>query len=164
MIKELLRNQKRRAISHHITATAENRPSRAYSMTSFPPPCQKPLGLGPVRATLVEAMLGDVRTVDRQLLTRRCVSCGYDAAVINRTQTRRCPRCGCDLTQRPPRSYAEMEGLLGRPMPAREPEVHRLRAERSHREQLVDRWLVFLFLATLGLMGIVYLSAAAMAI
>src|SRR5262245_33106908 len=80
------------------------------------PTRQKTLGICLLRARLDMAMISNVRTLDRRLLTRRCVSCGYDGASVSRMQTVRCPRCACDLLQRPPRSYAEMEGLLGRPI------------------------------------------------
>lgn len=54
------------------------------------------------------------RKVPARLKTRTCLSCGYDGPSL---QVRRgrialsCPCCGQDLNARPPRSYAEMEGL-----------------------------------------------------
>lgn len=105
-------------------------------------------------------MLDHVRTVDRRLFTRRCVSCGFEGTAINRPQRHRCPRCGCNLGQRPPRSYAEMEGLLGTPVLVRD-RSEQPRRQRSGNDSLLQRWLAFLFLAMLGLMAIVYLSAAA---
>jgi hypothetical protein len=114
-------------------------------------------------------MLGNVhiRTFDRHLLTRRCVRCGYDGANVNRSHTGRCPRCGCDLTKRRPRSYAEMEGLLGSPTlihgTAEEREV--AAPPRSVRTQrLVHRWVAFAFIAMLVTLAIVYLGAAIAAI
>ncbi len=41
----------------------------------------------------------------------RCVQCGTRSDGLHATDAERCPRCGCDLQSRPPRSYAEMEGL-----------------------------------------------------
>ncbi|MBL9141156.1 MAG: hypothetical protein JNK53_04760 [Phycisphaerae bacterium] len=41
----------------------------------------------------------------------RCVQCGTRADGLLAVDADRCPRCGCDLLARPPRSYAEMEGL-----------------------------------------------------
>ena len=51
-------------------------------------------------------------TLERRHLRRRCVGCGLAAEAINAGSIDECPRCGCDLSARPPRSYAEMEGLF----------------------------------------------------
>lgn len=51
-------------------------------------------------------------TLERRHLRRRCVGCGLAAEAINAGSIDECPRCGCDLSSRPPRSYAEMEGLF----------------------------------------------------
>jgi hypothetical protein len=43
-----------------------------------------------------------------------CLSCGFDGAAIqsdSREHGWQCPRCNADLYARPPRSYAELEGL-----------------------------------------------------
>lgn len=43
-----------------------------------------------------------------------CLSCGYDGRLIQAGATGHsytCPSCGADLYARPPRAYAEMEGL-----------------------------------------------------
>ncbi len=72
------------------------------------------------RGTLVCGMSADSRTIDRQLLVRRCVACGYDGALLRGGTAPRCAHCGCDLRQRPARSYAEMEGLLGQDLPVRQ--------------------------------------------
>jgi hypothetical protein len=53
-----------------------------------------------------------------------------------------------------------MEGLLGTPVLVRNPK-ERPQRQRSANDGLLQRWLAFLFLAMLGLMAIVYLSAAA---
>lgn len=50
--------------------------------------------------------------LERRHLRRRCVGCGLAAEAINAGSIDECPRCGCDLTSRPLRSYAEMEGLF----------------------------------------------------
>jgi len=50
-----------------------------------------------------------------KLKRRRCLYCGYDGRILQgerREHTWLCPRCGEDLYARPPRSYAEMEGLV----------------------------------------------------
>lgn len=43
-----------------------------------------------------------------------CLACGYDGRIIQAGRSDpawQCPQCGADLYARPPRSYAEMEGL-----------------------------------------------------
>jgi len=43
---------------------------------------------------------------------RRCVGCGLRAELrVTEGGAERCPRCGVDWSVRPPRSYAELEGL-----------------------------------------------------
>lgn len=52
--------------------------------------------------------------VTSPLVQRVCLSCGYRGDEIQVSGERaayRCPKCGQDLYARPPRSYAEMEGL-----------------------------------------------------
>src|ERR1043165_7742892 len=54
------------------------------------------------------------RKVPARLKTRTCLSCGYDGPSLQRHRGHAafsCPCCGQDLDARPPRSYAEMEGL-----------------------------------------------------
>lgn len=50
-----------------------------------------------------------------------------------------CPRCGCDFAERPPRSYAEMEGLEIGTRPALPADAQALES------RMVERWLAFLF-------------------
>jgi hypothetical protein len=57
----------------------------------------------------------EIPVLERRHLRRRCVQCGLSADAISATSADECPRCGCNLTQRPPRSYAEMEGLFDLP-------------------------------------------------
>lgn len=43
-----------------------------------------------------------------------CLGCGFDGRGLQSggaEPTWKCPKCGADLYSRPPRSYAEMEGL-----------------------------------------------------
>lgn len=43
-----------------------------------------------------------------------CLGCGFDGRGLQTGHAEpawKCPRCGADLYSRPPRSYAEMEGL-----------------------------------------------------
>lgn len=43
-----------------------------------------------------------------------CLSCGYTGDELQSPESEplRCPECGEDLYTRPPRSYAELEGLV----------------------------------------------------
>jgi hypothetical protein len=106
-------------------------------------------------------MLGKLKSLDRRLLTRRCVSCGYDGALLRGGQAKRCARCGCDLHQRPARSYAEMEGLLGHPTPLPSSEIHRLGLGARRDETLIHRWLAFSFLTMVFLVVLACVLAAA---
>ena len=95
----------------------------------------------------------------RRHLRRRCVQCGLGADAINATNGDECPRCGCDLSSRPPRSYAEMEGLFELP-PERETEDARLRARH---DAAAARWLLVVTgvaAASLAMLAAAMLSAA----
>ncbi|MEM7228447.1 MAG: hypothetical protein AAF432_06495 [Planctomycetota bacterium] len=97
-----------------------------------------------------------LQTIDRRLLMRQCVACGYDGALLRGGAATRCARCGCDLRRRPARSYAEMEGLLGRPVmidtsyltPARETAI-------------VQKWIAVFFVMTIAMISFLYLVASA---
>lgn len=103
-------------------------------------------------------MVGKVKSLDHRLFARRCVCCGYDGELLRGGTAERCARCGCDLRIRPARSYAEMEGLIGQPLTLHAP----LDDDIRRHERIIHRWLAFLFVAMIGLLAIVYLSAAAM--
>jgi hypothetical protein len=100
------------------------------------------------------------RSSDRSRLHRRqCVACGYSGRFVDRVNQAACPRCSCDFAVRPPKSYAEMEGID-------ELEPRLARATRAgafdppQREwRLVERWLVFLFV-----MSVLVISGLALAI
>ena len=106
---------------------------------------------------------GKTRQVRRSIYVPRCVACGYDGALLKGGRAERCARCGCDLQERPARSYAEMEGLIGElassgagPAPARR------RGEEVRDPRLaIQRWLAFLFFVMIGLILFVSLVAAA---
>ena len=100
-------------------------------------------------------MLHKTKTLDPKLYVHRCVACGYDGALLRGGQAEICARCGCNLRQRPARSYAEMEGFLGRPFTSDEPAREPRRDER-----FIHRWIVFLFLTALGFIAMLYLAAA----
>ena len=102
-------------------------------------------------------MPSHLKKAENHLLKRKCVSCGYDGALLRNGQADRCARCGCDLRERPARSYAEMEGLIGQPMTLDAPLARQLREER-----LVNRWVLFLFLVMLGTVAFVYLTTQAL--
>ena len=100
-------------------------------------------------------MLQKAKTLDPKLKVRRCVACGYDGALLRGGQAEICARCGCNLRRRPARSYAEMEGLVGQPMTLDEP----LSSPRRQ-EQLIHRWITFLFLTAIGFIALLYLATA----
>jgi ribosomal protein L37AE/L43A len=51
----------------------------------------------------------------REIVTRwtspRCVACGVEAVRAIRLGVAACDACGCRFDERPPRSYADLEGL-----------------------------------------------------
>lgn len=103
-------------------------------------------------------MVERVKTLDRRLLRRQCVVCGYDGTLLKGGQVAHCPRCNCDLRDRPARSYAEMEGLLGQPLTIDAPN-----AQQPRQERMIHKWLAFLFVAFLGFITILLLTRAAFA-
>lgn len=120
-------------------------------------------------------MLDRLKTLDTRLLVRRCVGCGYDGALLRGGAARRCARCGCDLAQRPARSYAEMEDLLGQPFALEAPYPnsapsavdHSLKARHLHAysgkgqaDNILHRWLAFAFMAMVGFVAISLLMFA----
>lgn len=107
-------------------------------------------------------MVSKVQTLNHRLLTRRCVACGYDGSLLHAGHAECCANCGCDLKSRPPKSYAEMEGLLGQPIVLHTP-LYEPRPGERH-ERLVHRWLAFLFISLLGILAILYLTAAALGV
>jgi len=97
-----------------------------------------------------------VQVIDRRLLMRQCVACGYDGALLKGGTAPRCARCGCDLQRRPARSYAEMEGLLGQPVIAGS-------AARRHEESmLLQKWLLVFFVLAVAMISFFYLVMTAM--
>lgn len=96
------------------------------------------------------------QTVNRAIYVRQCVACGYDGALLRGGQADYCARCGCDLAERPARSYAEMEGLLGQALPEQPDAMAPLRA------RVIPRWILFLFLAMVGLLSLVGFVDAAL--
>ncbi len=105
-------------------------------------------------------MTAKTSTTDPRLFKRLCVMCGYDGTLLRAGQATRCARCGGDLRRRPARSYAEMEGMVGYPADREATTPMGPRYE----QRLIYRWLAFLFLAMLGFVVLVYLSAVAMSV
>lgn len=111
-------------------------------------------GAAPRRDNLPLHMAEKVREIQTRLLRRRCVSCGYDGTLLRNGVAECCPRCACDLLARPPRSYAEMEGLIGQPIrvqPGQPPVVR-----RDSRQ--IERWLLFAFLSIIFMISIAGLT------
>lgn len=97
-------------------------------------------------------MSSPIRAIEPRHLAQRCVGCGL---TIRDTEIDGCPRCGIDFEERPPRSYAEMEGLLEA---VERPVILRRPAWQERR--IVERWLVVGFLGAVGLIVAVGLIAA----
>lgn len=110
-------------------------------------------------------MLGRVTARRSALRIRRCCACGYGGHFAQIQAERaeaigaHCPRCGCDFAVRPPRSYAEMEGLDERSpdgrslIDAMNDPASALTGPTSHpgaaESALVERWLAFSFAVAL---------------
>jgi hypothetical protein len=104
-----------------------------------------------------------IRSKDRSRLHRRqCVACGYSGRFVDRVNQPECPRCGCDFAIRPPKSYAEMEGI-DQLEPSMSRAVREGAFEPPQREwRLVERWLVFLFVMTVLVLSSLALAIAAL--
>ena len=100
-------------------------------------------------------MLQQATTIDARLLVRKCVACGYDGKLLRNGQAPRCARCGCDLKERPARSYAEMEGLINHPTNLEAP-----LSNPPQERRFINRWIVFLFFATICIIALIQLTTA----
>jgi predicted RNA-binding Zn-ribbon protein involved in translation (DUF1610 family) len=81
-----------------------------------------------------------------------CLACGYDGNAIQghrAESTYACPNCGEDLYARPPRSYAELEGLDEDSVPI-PPAADRFRAHATNRRSV---WRGLLSLLRRSLLG-----------
>ena len=83
---------------------------------------------------------------------RRCLHCG--AAADDEPLPDVCQECGGDFLRRPPRSYAEMEGIEDTILPP-SPSAQAWSAWRE--QMLVERWIWFLF--ALGLLMVIAMMA-----
>jgi len=94
-------------------------------------------------------------TIQARHLARRCVQCGsqHPASVLRHE----CVHCGCDLVERPPRSYAEMEGLVEvvAPAVAEDPFMS------WRRTATFERWLLTAFTAVVLVAFLVHAAASA---
>ena len=116
------------------------------------------LGLLWPGGSLMTAMVGRIQIQADRLLTPRCVACGAESPRERSALAEECPSCGCDFRERPARSYAEMEGLVGHPMPLDSP------ADRhaAHPDRLIQHWIAFAFFVFLFMIGFVSLATAAL--
>jgi hypothetical protein len=98
-------------------------------------------------------MLGRATARRAALGKRCCCACGYNGRFAQvgpdraRESGAHCPRCGCDFSERPPRSYAEMEGIDLNPGAATDP----ARGRPDLEARFVERWLAFVFVLLLAL-------------
>jgi hypothetical protein len=102
----------------------------------------------PSDATFV-AMAGRTRTRATRWTEPRCLGCGAPADQALRELLDACHECGCDFSLRPPRSYAELEGLTPLDLGA-------AAAERRRR----PRWSLSGVLFILVLAALVVLAAS----
>jgi hypothetical protein len=80
-----------------------------------------------------------------RLHQRQCVACGYAGRFVERPNQANCPRCNCDFGERPPRSYAEMEGIDQLEPRAARAARARVQDPPAREWRLVERWLLLLF-------------------
>lgn len=88
------------------------------------------------------------------IMQPRCLACGsaVDHFAVDREST--CSRCGCDFLLRPPRSYAEMEGLIGEPVT-----IDQVESEPRISDRLIGRWALFVAFSLGLLISLLYLTA-----
>lgn len=115
-------------------------------------PSRRGGGQGALRCYCSVWMPAPIRTLEPRHLTQKCVGCGL---TIRDPERDGCPRCGVDFDERPPMSYAEMEGLLD----ADEHPVV-LRRPAWQERQLVERWLLVAFIAAVGIIVTIGLMIA----
>lgn len=73
-----------------------------------------------------------------------------------------CPRCSCDFAVRPPKSYAEMEGIVEEePRARRSARLAGFQGEQRE-WRLVERWLLFFFVVSVLCISMLALTIAAL--
>jgi hypothetical protein len=80
-----------------------------------------------------------------RLHQRQCVACGYAGRFVDRPGQANCPRCSCDFAERPPKSYAEMEGIDQLEPPAKRRALRGADDPPAREWRMVERWLLVLF-------------------
>ena len=98
----------------------------------------------------------NLQAAGAKLIVRMCVSCG--SPVLDHEIYQACSSCGCAFAQRPPRTYAEMEGLNGNEQTYDVPEAGTYEAWREQR--LVERWLWFIFATGLVVSAMLFIAWA----
>ena len=94
-------------------------------------------------------------TIQTRHLARRCVQCGSEHPTS--ALRHECVHCGCDLMERPPRSYAEMEGLVEVIVAAPTDDPF----NRWRRAVTLERWLLTAFTAAVLVAFLVHAAASA---
>ena len=105
-------------------------------------------------------MATKIDTIPPRHFVRRCMACGYDGPGLRASQSTHCALCGCDLSARPPRSYAELEGFVELWVEEAPVQV----GLDPQRTRLFQRWVAFLLFAVFGLGTLGYLTLAVLAI
>jgi hypothetical protein len=78
-------------------------------------------------------------SIQHRHLVPRCLDCGREQDARRTPET--CTGCGADLQDRPPRSYAEMEGLVELELPACQPDPF----VRWRQRVTLERWILVAF-------------------
>lgn len=164
--------------SYHTTALAYhpvfNRawgqpaaPSRRINILERIALLGKPASAGILTRSVMEGKT--TRDQRHHLFERRCVSCGHNGPDLQIDDAILCPVCGCDLLERPPRSYAEMEGLtVDAPRSGSDRRrtgelwTHPTVPMARNSSRALERWLLFLFFSLLMLFAIAALATAAL--
>lgn len=91
---------------------------------------------------------------------RRCVGCGLRAETARDDSARQatCPRCGIDWAERPPQSYAELEGFDIETEPVLTLPI-RVQSQRSSRRTRMIRTIEIMLFLLMIVMVLVVASA-----
>ncbi len=100
------------------------------------------------------ATQGPITTVEMRHRLLRCMQCGTAVGPVGTSLDSHCQRCGCDWSARPPRSYAQLEGLYDDIIiPAPLPDA----SAQARMDAAATRWV-------LTLMGVVVVASAVVAL
>ncbi len=91
---------------------------------------------------------GEIHSFQTRMVRPRCVRCGHlrSVCVNELALPQHCEQCGCDLEDRPPMSYAAMEGFQEVPP---EPACNVESWHQALETRLVERWVATVFLGLL---------------